>query len=62
MKYGEDMQINNQEMITNISNRNTETRCCQTLFSVNCWLANWSEKVIGEIQFKLQLLYLAVKN
>ncbi len=47
------MQTNNQEMITNISNRNTEVHCCQTLFSVNCWLANKSKKVIGEIQFNL---------
>ncbi len=50
------MQTNNQEMITNISDRNTEMRCCQTLFSVNGWLANWSKKVIIEIQFNLQLL------
>ncbi len=35
---------------------NTEIRRCQTLFSVNCGLANWSKKVIGEIQFNLQLL------
>ncbi len=51
------MQTNNEEMIPSISNRNTEMRCCQTLFSVNCWLPNWSKEVIGEIQFNLQLLY-----
>ncbi len=43
------------KMITNISNRNTRMRCCQTLFAVNCWLADWSKEVVGEIQFKLQL-------
>ncbi len=51
----ESMQTNNQEMITNVSNRNTEMHCCQILFSVHCWLANCSTKVIGEIQFNLQL-------
>ncbi len=50
------MQTNNQEIITNISNRNSEMRCCQILFTVNGWLANWSKKVIGEIQFNVQLL------
>ncbi len=39
-----------------ISNRNTKMRCCLTLFSVNCSSANWSKKVIGEIQLNLQLL------
>ncbi len=48
--------------LTNIINRNTKIRCCQALFSVNCWLANWSKKVIDEIQFNLQLLYPAVMN
>ncbi len=42
--------------LTYISNRNVKMRCYQTLFSINCWLANWGEKVIGEIQFNPQLL------
>ncbi len=49
------MQANNQEMMTN-KNRNKKMRCCQTLFSVNCFLADWTKKIIGEIQFNLQLL------
>ncbi len=52
LKY---MLANNHKMITNISNRNTRVRCCQTLFSINCWLANWSKEVIGEIPFNQQL-------
>ncbi len=56
MNYWEDMPANNHEIITNINNRNTEMRCSQTLFSVNCQLANWSRKLLCEIQFNLQLL------
>ncbi len=57
MKCLGDVRSNYRVMITNMSNRNMEMLCCcQTLFSVNCWLANWSKKVIGEIQFNLQLL------
>ncbi len=48
------MPLNYHEMI-NKSNRNTRMGCYQTLFSVNCCLANWSEEGIGEIQFNLQL-------
>ncbi len=39
------MQANDHDMITNISNTNKKIHCCQTLFSVNCWLANWSKEV-----------------
>ncbi len=46
---------NNHESIANISNRKTRMRCCPTLFSINCWLANWSKEVIGEMQFNLRL-------
>ncbi len=45
------MPENNHKIITNISNRNTRMRRCQTLFSINCCLATRSEEVICEIQF-----------